>query len=127
MTITDYSQDPTDQDVVEHFWDYFNSVLQAHPKNIWARSIIKISCIDGKVTVLLDPASVVKDVQAFYSLMPKSFESWAGTAIAFWDEKDVWIRKRAHSLQVVDTGGNNLGSASTEAIAAVNHIDNIRG
>lgn len=60
---------------------------------------------------------------------PRHFRvlGWNRLFVSFWDEKSTWIRKTALSVHVVDVDGNKLGSASTEALAAVNHIDNIPG
>ena len=127
MSTPDYAQHPNNEDVENHFWDYFNGLLENRPNHIWAKSVTDVTCDNGIVTVTLDPASVVHDVEVFHDLLPGTFESWAGTAVAFWDEKSTWIRKTALSVHVVDVDGNKLGSASTEALAAVNHIDNIPG
>lgn len=125
MSTPDFSTKPSNQDVVDHFWDYFNAIKEERPGHIWAASVTNVQCEDGVVTVTLDPSAVVDDVQVFHDLLPTTFEKWAGTAVAFWNDKEVWIRKTALALHVVDVDGNRLGSASTETLAAVNHIDNI--
>lgn len=102
-------------------------MLENRQNNIWAKSVTDVTCDNGIVTVTLDPASVVPDVEVFHDRFPGTFESWAGTAVSFWDEKSTWIRKTALSVHVVEVDGNKLGSASTEALASNSHIDNIPG
>lgn len=121
---SDYDAPPTSEDITAHFWDYFNELSAKGSK--FAQAVSDVTYSDGTVSVLIDPAKAGAERWALYSVMTQPWEKWAGAPVAFWYEKEIWLRTVVHSVRVEDVNGKVLGSASTEQLSANSHTDNIR-
>ncbi|MCB9441124.1 MAG: hypothetical protein H6523_12860 [Mycolicibacterium sp.] len=95
--------DPTPEQIQQAFQAFVDE--RATAGVMLAKAVTGVTVDGGVVTVTMDAAPAVLDASPFDNLA-----EMFGTPVAFDDDDGIWLRQVVQRVDVVDAGGQSLGS-----------------